>query len=171
MAPGAEHVGTHCEETCGECEYFRGVHEQDTNVLVVTNDNELGEALKASSDQVLFNLRIADCEYQCSAVLNEFKPDFVVVDSALGPEPTLHLTRHLIDDARVPFVRIVIAGKKENFPADCEKGICALIERPFSIQDISKCISFSSWENGDEVPPAVSEATRDTEAKRLVGRS
>ena len=140
--PDGDHRRQFCEGTCTECDYFREVHEQTTNVLVVTDDPELRDALLVDAPRFPFNLQIADCEYNCSALVNEFKPDFAFVDCSLGREVSRDISFHLAQDPRIPFVRVVLAGAEHQVPSECDKEVFARIERPFSVVDISEFIDF-----------------------------
>ncbi len=140
FAPETIHPKTFCKKTCDECDYFMEVHGQTINVLVVTDDPELTDELKKAVISGRFNLEIADCEYTCSTVVNHFKPDFAIVDCSLGIEASRDITNHLVEDPRVPFVRVVLAANEGEFPNECEKIVFARLERPFGIVDINECI-------------------------------
>ena len=119
--------------------------------VVVTDDPELTQKLKLEALSAPFNLEIADCEYQCSALVNDFRPDFAFVDCSIGKEATRDISFHLAEDPRIPFVRVILAGAEGDFPVECEQGVFARIERPFSIRDISQCVEFisdSRWDAG-----------------------
>jgi hypothetical protein len=106
----------------------------------VTDDPEMTAKLMAGANGSSFNLQITDCEYNCSALINHFRPDFAVIDCSLGLEASRDISSHLIQDPRIPFVRLVLAGSEEEFPGECEKEVFARIQRPFSIQDVADCI-------------------------------
>jgi len=138
--PDAGHARVFCEESCEECEYYRQVQGQGINVLVVTNDAELVSRLQTARNPGSFNLRIANCEYDCSSAINQFRPDFVVIDCSLGAVASREMSHHLVQDPRIPFVRLVLAGSEEEFPSECEREAIARIRRPFNLLDIGKCI-------------------------------
>lgn len=142
LVPGGEGDRVLCEGKCEECDYFREVHGQRTNVLVITDDSNLTGGLITGAVAAPFNLQIVDCEYTCSAVINHFRPDFAFVDCRLGPEASGDICCHLLGDPRVPFVRVILAGQDAELPADCRTGLLARISRPFGVEDISRCISF-----------------------------
>jgi excisionase family DNA binding protein len=140
--PRGEHQRHFCQGTCSECDYYREVHEQTTNVLVVTDDAELSDTLTLEAARFPFNLQVADCEYNCSAIVNHFKPDFAFVDCSLGREASRDISFHLAQDPRIPFVRVVLAGAEDQVPSECDKEVFARIERPFTAMDISNFIDF-----------------------------
>ncbi len=142
VVPEARREVQPCSEDCADCEYYKTVREEDTNILVVTDDKKLAASLIGEASSAPFNMRVADCEYDCSTLLNDFRPDFFFVDCELGAKSVIHITRHLAGDPRVPVVRIILAGSDLKLPADCEKNVFARIERPFNVADIDSCISF-----------------------------
>jgi excisionase family DNA binding protein len=139
-APGAVHPKVFCKRSCEDCDYYKEVHGQTVNLLVVTDDDRLAGALEEAAETSGFNLEIADCEYTCSTVVNRFKPDFAVIDCSLGREASRDITRHLTDDPRIPFVRVVLAANEGEFPDECDKVVFARLEKPFGVDDVRECI-------------------------------
>lgn len=153
--PQGEHKRHFCQETCDQCDYYRAVHEQTMNVLVVTDDIVLSDTLILEAARFPFNLQIADCEYTCSALVNEFKPDFAFVDCSLGLEASRDISFHLAQDPRIPFIRVVLAGAEHQLPRECDKEVFARIERPFSAKDINDFIDFiagDDWAQSQSTP-------------------
>ncbi len=147
LAPGAHHAKMFCHGRCEDCEYFKEMHGKTANVLVVTNDRALASNLLAEADGAGFNLEITDCEYACSAIVNHFKPDFVIVDCILGRQVSRQISHHIMEDPRIPYVRVVFAGSKEDFTRKCDREVFARIARPFDIGDIEKCINIAGTGN------------------------
>ncbi len=129
-----------CKTTCEDCDYYQLVHEQTVNILVITDNAELVRELRSKAGSTPYNLEFADCEYTCSAVVSRFRPDFAIIDCALGRQVSRDITYHLGQDPRIPFVRVILAGSEDEFPRECEKEVFATIERPFGIEDIRACI-------------------------------
>ncbi len=154
LVPEGEGDWVFCAGTCDDCDYFREVHGQRTNVLVVTDDSGLTGGLIAGSTGAPFNLQIVDGEYTCSAVINHFRPDFAFVDCGLGVETSGNVCCHLLGDPRIPFVRVILAGADADFPIECQQGLLARISRPFGVEDISKCISFLGSAGSDSLTGA-----------------
>jgi DNA-binding NtrC family response regulator len=140
IAPQANHAKFFCSRRCEDCDYFKAVHNRIANVLVVTNDRVLASNLLAEADRASFNLEISDCEYNCSAIVNHFKPDFVIVDCILGREVSRRISHHLMKDPRIPYVRVLFAGSKEDLPRACDREVFARLARPFDIWNIETCI-------------------------------
>ncbi|MBI4720582.1 MAG: helix-turn-helix domain-containing protein [Chitinivibrionia bacterium] len=140
LAPDAPHLKLFCSGSCMDCDYYRMVHKQATNVLVVSSDKKMAGSLKKEAKEHDFNLEITDCEYTCSALVNDFRPDFAVVDCSLGPRLSRDICRHLSQDPRIPLTRLILAANEGEFPSKCDKEIFARIQRPFSIRDLVACI-------------------------------
>ncbi len=132
--------GALCESDCGDCEYFQKVAGQDLHLLILTDDPDLNSELQSSVAKARFDLVVASCEYDCSAVLNRFKPDYVIIDSALGIPFIQHIVRHLADDFRLPVLRLIVAGDERVLPEDCTSGIFARIQRPFTVDMVNACL-------------------------------
>jgi excisionase family DNA binding protein len=143
LAPGANHPKRFCDQRCEDCDYFREMHGKKANVLVVTNDQVLAGDLLSRADEADFNLEITDCEYNCSAIVNHFKPDFVIIDCNLGRRESQQMSSHITKDPRIPYVRVVLAGSKDEFPAECDREVFARMTRPFGIAGISECINLN----------------------------
>lgn len=151
LAPESGHLKAFCERTCAECEYYRLVHEQSTNVLVVTDDEVLTASLLRDAVSTDFNLEVADCEYAASLKIADFRPDFAVVDCSLGRGTSGDIGQHLVQDPRIPSVRVVLAGTDDEFPEECDKEIFARMERPFGIREIDDIIDgFKKSEEGQK---------------------
>jgi CheY-like chemotaxis protein len=140
LAPEAGPPMKFCKVSCEDCEYYHIVHGQGINVLVITDSLELTHALNESGKKTSYNLAFADCEYACSAMVSRFRPDFAIIDCSLGSRTSRDITNHLGQDPRVPFVKVVLAGSKDEYPQECDKEVFARIERPFGIKEIKECI-------------------------------
>jgi excisionase family DNA binding protein len=140
LAPEAGHPKIFCDKSCEECDYYRSVHEQAMNVLIVSEDNEMTKRLQQDAAVHGINMEVTDCEYSCSSIVSDFRPDFVIVDCMLGHKLSSDICFHLSQDPRIPFVRIVLAANDGEVPADCDKEVFARIKRPFAVQDILEFI-------------------------------
>lgn len=140
LHPEIGHTKLFCKGNCVDCDYYRRVHLQATNVMVVTDDKYLIDALGRERVEAPYNLEITDCEYTCSALVDSFRPDYVVVDCAFGPERSGDICNHLAEDPRLPHVRVVMAVDEGLFPSGCDRNVFARVQRPFNVSDITECI-------------------------------
>jgi DNA-binding NtrC family response regulator len=122
------------------------MQDQRPNVLVVTDRSRLKDSLERDSTNVDFNLKITDCEYRCSMLIEQFRPDYIVIDCALGPERIIEFSRLLYEDPRIPFVKIIVSGNRSELPAECDKMVFALVGRQFTARTINKLIERSHLE-------------------------
>ncbi len=134
------HNKVFCKQSCEECDYYKVVHQQAANVLVVTDNEILGADLKRSAQSAGFNLEVTNCEYTTSALVDMFRPDFAIVDCSLGKQLTKDICDHLIDDPRIPFIRVVLAAGDGEFPEECDREVFARIQKPFGIRDVTDCL-------------------------------
>ncbi|MEJ2110568.1 MAG: excisionase family DNA-binding protein [Acidobacteriota bacterium] len=137
-----------CEGSCGSCEYFQTASEAAIRVLIITGDDNLVASLKEGTDIRKYEIEVADCGYTCSAVLEKFKPDCILIDCSIGLSKVSHIVRHLLKDHRVSASRMIMAGEKGKFPADCDKDLFECIEKPFDIEELKKRFHSPLWTEG-----------------------
>jgi DNA-binding NtrC family response regulator len=121
------------------------IHSSRPNVLVVSRKNALQSAFESCIQDFDYNLEFADCEYQCSMLVEGFQPDFVIIDCSRGPVWSKEIAQHIHDDPRVPYVRIILVGDRKNIPAECDKMILAFIEEPFTVSKFTNLVD-DLWE-------------------------
>jgi len=137
LPKNAGFAGLFCNKACADCDYYRVVHGQRPNILVVTESRQIREAIQKSEKTIDFNLALANSEYRCSMLIETFRPDFVVIDSDSPSINCLDLARHIGEDPRIPFAKIIISGTKKKFPDECDKRIFAFIEGEFDPHDLT----------------------------------
>lgn len=135
------HQKVFCKKTCEECDYYQLVHQQDQNVLLISDNEILVAELKRGAELYDYNFQATSCEYSTSAIVEFFRPDYAIIDCSLGDTRTRDICKHIAADPRIPFVKIVLAAQKGGFPKDCERGIFARIEKPFGAHDVVECIN------------------------------
>ncbi|MBI5501305.1 MAG: excisionase family DNA-binding protein [Deltaproteobacteria bacterium] len=135
------HKKAFCRKTCADCEYYRLVHLQAANVLTITDNERLVRHLQETATRARFNVEFANCEYTCSAAVDRFRPDFVVIDCSLGRDVVRDMIEHLQVDPRIPGVRVILAVEPGEVVSGCDKGVFARIEKPFSGDDLATCVS------------------------------
>lgn len=130
-----------CKETCEECDYYNRVHLQSTNVLVISNNRVLKTTLPDKAEEVPINLEVTDCEYACSALVETFRPDYAIVDCSLEGKQSRDIVKHLNEDPRLPYVRVILAARSDELPTGCDREVFARIRTPFTLEDITDCIN------------------------------
>jgi excisionase family DNA binding protein len=148
LAPELEIQKTYCKKSCEECDYYDLVHDQNANVLVVTTDKQLSAKLLKPAEALGINLQIADSAYSCSLLINDFRPDFAVIDCEIGPD-ACEIGHHLVKDPRIPNIRLIIAGECHDFPPKCDKKVLARIKKPTDLFAIVHILERVSIENNN----------------------
>ncbi len=125
-----------CTSPCQECPYYRRVHGQPTNVLVITRDENLIQDLaKGESASVAF--RFARRGYDASAIITVFRPAFVVLDQAVLESLGVALLEALVSDPRTAGARIVVAVRKGSVNYRVHNhAVFATIEEPFKAGEL-----------------------------------
>jgi excisionase family DNA binding protein len=135
-----EHLNLECPMSCAECEYYRIMKERGIGALIVSRNRRLTEGLKYAPENPELALRFADSEYDCAAVIDKFRPDYVVLDSSFGTSHTREICQHLLNDPRLPLTRIVLTSKTSRV-TDCRDGeIFAWISKPFTARLLQEMI-------------------------------
>ncbi len=101
-------MGGLCPRSCQDCLYYRRVMGHRLGVLVVSTDAGMLRAPDNSVDLGL-ELRFASNAYQTSALIQSFKPAFVLLDHDLLLEEEPGLLASLSGDPRVPGLKIILA--------------------------------------------------------------
>ena len=140
LAPEIGYTKRLCKQGCEKCDYYRQTRLQQINVLVLSNNRVLTAALQRDAARVPFNLAFSDCEYDCSAKIDGFRPDYAIIDCGLGPERSRDIVYHLKQDPRIPCVRVILAAPTGEFPRDCDREVFARITKSFDIHDLANCI-------------------------------
>ncbi|MEW5796193.1 MAG: excisionase family DNA-binding protein [Candidatus Zixiibacteriota bacterium] len=139
----AGYVGLFCKGSCQECDYYARVVGQRPNVLVVSNRDAFTTRMREGIDPSRFNLKVTDCEYRCSMCVEEFRPDYMVIDCSLGAERSLEFARLIYEDPRIPFVRIILVGKRSDLPDECDRLVFAVVDSSFDASTLMALIAGS----------------------------
>jgi tRNA 2-thiouridine synthesizing protein E len=141
--PEEGHAGLLCPTSCDDCAYFRRVMNLPTNVLVVTADPELVNDLgKAQSERL--SLRFAHNGYESSAAVEDFSPDFAVIDQESFPVSEGGLSQALAADRRLPGLKIILAvsnGGTRTGMGATPHAVVRVIQKPFGLSEIEEVIS------------------------------
>ncbi len=134
----AGHTKNFCAGSCQDCPYYRRVHGDPTNVLIVTRDEALIQAIAWHPDGCLA-CRFARNGYDASAIISVFRPALVILgERVVADEPGL--VKALADDPRAPGVRILLGMREKRAVAlAVGSGLAGTIEIPFS------CDQLATW--------------------------
>jgi excisionase family DNA binding protein len=131
----------YCKSNCEQCDYFRMVNDQELNVILLSESGRLIKDWSGEGNTDGLDIRIAENEYECANIVQNFRPDFIVVDCALGKKRTAAVCRNLFNDSRIPVARIILASKTRQLKKYCDKEVCGWITRPFTIRQLKGCIA------------------------------
>lgn len=144
------HRRAFCKGVCDTCDYYLKVQGEKTNLLMVSNNALLTSLVKRAGEDARFNFEATSCEYTASALVDHFRPDFVLVDCSLGSERTKDICAHLLEDPRIPLARIILAASQDELPAECDHGVFAIIDKPFTVKDLIDCLADARRGSKDE---------------------
>jgi excisionase family DNA binding protein len=125
-----------CTGECEECPYYRRVHGQPSNVLVITHDEKLIQDLaRRESKSIAF--RFARRGYDASAIIDVFRPAFVIIDQAVLESLGASLLEALASDPRAAGARILLAIRKGAMGSRIRSSaVFATVEEPFRAEEI-----------------------------------
>jgi DNA-binding NtrC family response regulator len=135
------HSRLYCTDTCEECEYYKTVIGQKKSILLVTDNDYLKSTMEQITARNGYNVEFADCEYNCSMLMENYRADFIFLDCSMGAKRARHFAQHIAADPRLPFVRIVLVGDRHQFPQECDKEVFATVANPFTSSDLEELIS------------------------------
>ena len=153
IEPEIGHARRFCETSCEECVYYRRVVGLATIVLVITSDDALIDQLASEEDEHV-SMRFASGAYDASALIENFRPAFAVVDDELLEGSESGLLDSLSRDSRVVGLKVIlvtppggIERKEENLRTNL---IVSVLEKPLRSGEIADVIgSFPV----DSLPP------------------
>lgn len=134
------HSQSYCTTSCYECEYFHYVNKSASNVLIITENKKIEKNLKKNVTDNLI-LKFSCCGYETATIIQDFHPDYIILDESLVNSNSNEICKHLINDPRLHGSQIIIAitspKKKKRLP----EGVCATLKIPFSVSDMDECFA------------------------------
>lgn len=136
----AGHSLAFCTSACEECGYYRLMRGRAAQVLLLSEDPVLAESVHGQCRSPDLSVEVAESEYALSALVQTFVPDFVIIDEKITRERVSSVARSLLQDARLRLEGILIASEGK-IDKRCPEGASARIGRPFTLEQLSECIS------------------------------
>jgi len=136
-----------CDTNCTECDYYNLVSGQRAKILIVSQNKRLIRDDDESSWSRSFDVRFVNNEYDAATTIQEFRPDYVVIDCSLGQQKTATMCDHLFNDIRIPVVRIILSSKTRDIDDYCDRDVFAWLQRPFTIAQLRDCIEGIAIDN------------------------
>ena len=138
------HARKFCHGSCEECAYFRQVQGLGTNVLCISSDPELRKRLDCADDTRVA-VQFAKNAYEASALIQDFRPAFVVIDVERVQSWDTDLLDSLAEDPRLPGLRIILIvspGMSSWRRHQLEGGpVVSVLEKPLACTEILRVIT------------------------------
>jgi excisionase family DNA binding protein len=141
LPEGLDGLNLMCDTECSDCEYFKQVNDQILNILVLSQSRNLIRDVDGLDKSDEYQIRFAESEYKAAVMIQQFRPDYIVIDCALGKRRTGMICHSLFDDIRLPVTRIILSSKSKAIGEFCDKDVFGWIQKPFAIQQLIDCIS------------------------------
>ena len=144
MEADVGHALKFCQGSCEDCAYYRRVKSLAANVLVVSRDDALIDAIEREQDGSI-TLRFARSAYEASMIVQGFRAELVVVDQDLVAAEGGRLLECLSGDPRLPAVKIVLAVPRG--PAGVvgdqamRDAVWHVVEKPFELRQITAAMA------------------------------
>jgi excisionase family DNA binding protein len=136
--------GIFCKASCEKCPYYVQQASAPLNILIISDRIERQLAAR-EQDSSRLKVRFASCEYECSLLVDTFRPDFVILDCGMNLDKSRELCEHLRSDPRIPGVRIITVVPphvdKESLEF-CDGTICIRLEKTVPAETIGSWIRF-----------------------------
>jgi excisionase family DNA binding protein len=128
-----------CKSTCDECTYYQMTNSVGCNVIILSETDRILKDRAETGQDDLLSIRFADNEYACASLIETFRPDFVVVNCALGERRTNAVCAALFNDTRIPVPRIILASKAKQLRDFCDREVFGWITKPFTTKQLRDC--------------------------------
>jgi excisionase family DNA binding protein len=130
------HMKLFCDSECENCGYYKYIKERSVNVLIITNDRELLGDLRVSGN---VSLKITNCEYECSAIVEKMRPEIAVIDCSFRKSKDFY--GYLVNDPRIPDIAVILASDTEIPFEYSKKKIIGHVSRPLTVEKIEEYIT------------------------------
>jgi len=130
-----------CDTECTNCEYYQAVQGQGINVLVLGRSRNLVRGLDRPEPGSSLRLEFTRSEYEAAKLIQEFRPDYIVIDCSFGKRRTAEICGSLFSDIRIPVARIILSSRDSSIRDYCDKEVFGWIRKPFSVDELRSCIT------------------------------
>jgi excisionase family DNA binding protein len=101
------HSKQFCEGSCEDCVYYQRVQGGSAPVLFITGDRDLESQIECFDESSVI-LRFARNGYEASALIQDFRPEVLIIDMEAIPGQGLHLLDSIAADPRLPHARVIL---------------------------------------------------------------
>ena len=133
-------MSVYCQTACEDCLYYQRVTCTTTDLLLVTVDVDLVEALSADKEKL--RVHVARNGYEASALIGAFRPTFAVIDLEMLSGGETGLLDCLRTDRRACGLRIILAeqARKSHIHSPAHPGVVATLRKPFGSCELLRII-------------------------------
>ena len=133
----ADGIGaTCCTSECEDCAFYRERNQSPTKTLVFTDDAVFVDSLTRDAESSRLQLAFTNCEYDCSLLIDTFRPEFIVIDCAGSAEEFEEICDHLMSDPRLADAKILLAlPTGEELGSGRARG-AATVNHPFTLGEL-----------------------------------
>ena len=101
------HAKQFCHGSCEDCVYFQRLQGGSAPVLFITADQTLESQIECFEEGSV-TLRFARNGYEASALIQEFRPEILIIDLDQLPDQGFGLLDSIAADPRLPHVRVIL---------------------------------------------------------------
>jgi len=132
------HAQTFCKESCYECEFFHLMNETPKNVLIISENKQLKSGINSETNNGM-NVKCSCCGYETSTIIQEFHPNYIIIDESMVKSSSDEICKHILKDPRAHGSQIIFAVADTDKDKKLPEGVCASITVPFNSSDIKEC--------------------------------
>ncbi|MFO8174277.1 MAG: excisionase family DNA-binding protein [Gemmatimonadota bacterium] len=101
------HAREFCQGSCEDCVYYQRLKGGNAQVIFVTADQSLESQIECLDESSII-LRFARNGYEASALIQEFRPEVLILDLDGLPDQGLSILDSIAADPRLPHVRVIL---------------------------------------------------------------
>ena len=149
------HSKQFCTSSCEECVYYRRLQGGSASVLFITADQSLEHQIECFEEGSV-TLRFARNGYEASGVIQDFRPEILIIDLENLPDQGFGLLDSIAADPRLPHVRVILVvplGAVERvLQRPRHRLVVSVLEKP------QVCGHIANLVNGSMVPISAGSA-------------
>lgn len=150
------HAKQFCQGSCEDCVYYQRLQGGSAQVLFITADQNLERQIECFGETAI-RLRFARNGYEASALIQEYRPEVLIIDLDGLPDQGFGLLDSIAADPRLPHVRVILVvppGAMERvLQRPRHRLVVSVLEKP------EVCGQIANIVNGSLVPLRAAHAS------------
>jgi len=135
-----------CQGSCEDCAYFQRLQSGNAPVLFITADQGLENQIEVF-DEGSIALRFARNGYEASALIQDFRPEILIIDLENLPDQGFGLLDSIAADPRLPYVRVILVVAPGNMERVLQRPrhrlVVSVLEKPQVCGHIAEIVNGS----------------------------